>query len=101
MVKGLAGWSQASGLELFAGKGILTKVFSEAGLAMEASWDICNGLEFDLLDPEVFKRLLKLLATGRVRWVLLAPPCWSHSAVQNGRTGGPLRSKEFPEGVDR
>ena len=31
----------------------------------------------------------------------LAPPCWSHSAVQNGRKGGPLRSKEFPEGVDR
>lgn len=63
-------------------------------------WDIKYGAAFDVLDPARFQKLLDTIGSGEVGWIWLAPPCWSHSAAQNGRRGGPLRSTEFPEGID-
>ena len=62
--------------------------------------DVKMGPHCDLLDPAVLEKILVEIKSGSVSWVWIAPPCWSHSAAQNGRRGGPLRSKERPEGVD-
>ena len=44
--------------------------------------------------------LISMLRNGEVDWVWLAPPCTSDSAAQNGRRGGPLRTKTHLRGVD-
>ena len=54
----------------------------------------------NILNKEAYARLIKVSESGEIKWVWMPPPCWSHSAAQNGRVGGPLRSKEAPEGID-
>ena len=44
--------------------------------------------------------MLKMIKERRVSFVWLSPPCYGHSAAQNGRVGGPLRTRSQPEGVD-
>ena len=73
-----------------------------------AFWNV--GLE--ILDPVYVKlgmdltirsnvdKLVNMLKNGDVDWIWVAPPCTSHSPAQNGRKGGPLRTKDKPRGVD-
>ena len=89
------------GLELFAGVGVLTAVMKSEGVEMWVPYDIKYSVEFDLLNPSVFEGVIALIRSGIIAFVWLAPPCWSHSAAQNGRKGGALRSKEFPEGINK
>ena len=91
---------QWSGIELFAGAGIITKAMREAGFEMEDPVDIKNGPDYDLLDSKVFDDVVQFLVDGGSDFCWLAPPCYGHSAAQNGRKGGPLRTREKPEGID-
>ena len=67
---------------------------------MAQPWDIKLGVQFDILDEKAYKTLIGILKSGGIKWIWMAPPCWSHPAAQNGRIGGPLRSKEAPRGID-
>ena len=88
------------GLELFAGAGIITSVFREGGWDMAAPMDIKHGPEFDLLSSTVLGGIFNRLRQEAFDFVWISPPCYGHSAAQNGRVGGPLRDRANPEGID-
>ena len=87
-------WEDVCCSELFSGVGMLTKAFRDAGHRMAQPWDIKLSSHFDILNKETYAKFIDILESGDIKWVWMAPPCWSHSAAQNGRVGGPLRSKE-------
>lgn len=80
------------GFEVFAGSARITKAFIEAGWAMLDPVDILWG-------SDVFATwVTTVIASGRIGWLWLAPPCSSFSALRNLDPGGPLRPKGKPEG---
>ena len=91
---------QRKGIELFAGSGIITSIFREGGWEMAVPVDIKRGPHCDLLSKVVLNQILKQLREDNFDFVWLSPPCFGHSAAQNGRVGGPLRDKLHPEGLD-
>ena len=86
------------GLRCFSGSSVLTAAFLGVGLEMLDPVDVKLGM--DLSARANVDMLISMLRNGDVDWVWLAPPCTSHSAAQNGRRGGPLRTKTQPRGVD-
>ena len=95
---------------MFAGTGNLTRAVRRAGLLVEAPEDITSGdrkvlqEQYDVLSPSHFKHLVKLLKSGRVRWLHLAPPCSTMSSARRKDEYGyaaQLRSKHHPEGLPR
>ena len=62
--------------------------------------DLQGPLPANVLDSNVFAYLLSLCATGKVRTVLLGPPCRTISALRYQQDGGPgvLRDDDHPYG---
>lgn len=81
-----------AGIEIFAGTARLTRAFLDAGFEMFDPIEISMGR--DAFEPW----LEWLLASGRVAWVWLSPPCGTFSPLRNLDHGGPLRPKGCPEG---
>ena len=67
---------------------------------MAAPMDIKYGLECDLLSKAVLGGIFNRLRQETFDLVWISPPCYGHSAAQNGRVGGPLRDRAHPEGID-
>ena len=63
--------------------------------------DLQGPLPANVLDSNVFAYLLSLCATGKVRAVLLGPPCRTISALRYQQDGGPgvLRDDDHPMAV--
>ena len=60
-----------------------------------------HGLH-DLSRDDVWTEVLSLIRSGRVRGVLLGPPCCTFSAARNGPPGPrPLRSHQHPFGLPK
>ena len=62
--------------------------------------DIRYGPQCDLLSEVVLEGILERLRNEDFDFFWLSPPCYGHSASQNGRIGGPLRDRAHPEGID-
>ena len=97
-------------MELLAGTANLTREMRRLGLRTREPADISSAdrksfqLQFDILKPEHFRKLCKLLKTGQIRWVHMAPPCGTLSSARRKDKHGyaaPLRSKKHPEGQPR
>ena len=86
------------GIEIFSGSSVLAAAFRDAGLEILDPVDVKLGI--DLTVRSNVDKLVSMLKNGDVDWIWLAPPCTSHSAAQNGRKGGPLRTKDAPREVD-
>ena len=63
--------------------------------------DLSGYVPADLHDDAVFRFLLSLAASGRVKALLAGPPCRTVSALRFQDDGGPgvLRTEEYPYGV--
>ena len=63
--------------------------------------DICGAVKANLHDANVFKYLLMLAASGKLRAILGGPPCRTVSALRYQQDGGPreVRSEEWPYGL--
>ena len=97
---GQEGKAQGAFLEIFAGAGRLTWAVQREGFETLKPGDACDAtytrrLEFDLTNPEDFKRIAKLIKGGKIRWLHLAPPCSTFSVA---RRGG-LRTRQRPAGI--
>jgi hypothetical protein len=89
------------GREFFAGVGAITNAFRAEGFPMDKPFDVKMDSHDDMLNDAMFEALLKWLDGCPVRWIWLAPPCTSFSALQNGHREGRWRSREHPEGFGR
>ena len=63
--------------------------------------DLISNCKADLLDDKIYKYLLMLASTGKVREVLGGPPCRTVSALRFQDDGGPgiIRTESDPYGV--
>eukprot|EP00435_Cladocopium_sp_Y103_P017527 s2514_g4.t1 len=63
--------------------------------------DVLSNCKADVLDDRIYKYLLMLAASGRVREVLGGPPCRTVSALRFQNDGGPgiVRTENHPYGV--
>ena len=61
--------------------------------------ELDHGPAGNICDPKNLKALLHDIRLGRVRGVMLQPPCDSMSAIRNIDRRGPLRSRSHPWGA--
>ena len=88
-------------LELFAGSSRLSTAFRRRGWGC-LGVEVLNGPEFDLLDPQVVRRIEGWISSGCIAGVFFAPPCASWSIARHGPLGshwGPLRDERNPMGI--
>jgi hypothetical protein len=104
-------------LELFAGSGKLTRTFKRKAVKCTAVDNLRNKnaslvpcLKLDLTVAADQKHILQLLASGRIRFVWMAPPCGTASRARErplspklfgawGKAPIPLRTDDEPEGL--
>lgn len=95
-------------MELFAGAGGLTAAVARLGRATCAPVEVARGVgaaggeSMDLRDDAVYKRLVRQVRTGKVRWLHGGPPCKTFSRARrtdrHGRVEA-LRSDRYPGGM--
>ncbi|CAE7336322.1 unnamed protein product, partial [Symbiodinium sp. CCMP2456] len=83
-------------MDLFAGSGGVAKAVRKLGFTAK-EWDLLWGAKFDLVKPEVLKRVRSDIRSGYVLGAMLAPPCLSFSAARDRASA--IRTAEYPWGV--
>ena len=93
---------QACFMEIFAGKGVLTKEVQKYGIRCEPPNDLASG-GTDFRDPKQVENLKDLamerLKSTRYLVIHLAPPCASFSRARDRSYKTRLRSSIYPEGL--
>ena len=91
-------------LEIFSGTARLTSSVRALGIPCLPPIDItvCSEVPsaFDVLDCENWSFIMKLIASGAIKFIHFGAPCNSFSAARKEDGGPPpLRSEEHPEGL--
>ena len=93
-------------VELFAGAGGLTAAILRLGLPANRAMDVVAGSVdvgyADLLDDLTFRKLIKLMKQGRIRWLHGDPPCKTFTRARRSDAHGAarqLRSERYPQGL--
>ena len=76
-------------LEIFAGKGRISRTFEAAGLTVLPPWDLLHGQDL----RQASRRVLQLIREERPKLVWLAPPCTNFCELRRLR----LRDRVFLE----
>ena len=94
-------------LEVYSGRGRLSATWSKQGFRVLPPLELKSG--WDLVDPELFLSVLRLVRGGFVRFLWLGPPCttfslarcpklrslkkpWGHDLVERATVGGNLHA---------
>ena len=85
--------------DLFAGTGGVGRSSARRYRVPSRIYDINNGLEYDLTDRKVLRKLERDALKGRIIAAMLATPCTSWSVARN-RTNV-IRTRDEPWGVSR
>ena len=81
-------------LEMYAGCAAMSKSWVKKGLRVLPPLEVKDG--WDLRDPKVFWGVVKLVKSGRVRFLWWAPPCTTFSLAKTPK----IRDLEEPWGYD-
>lgn len=82
--------------DLFAGEGGVAHQCRRLGYKAK-EWELDRGLQFDLTNRKVLRKLIGDVKKGRVLAAMLAPPCTTFSIARD-RTKV-IRSREYPWGL--
>ena len=87
-------FTRAGAIDLFSGCRGVAKAMVDAGAPWILTFDIDRGVSQDLLDDKLREKIRRLLKSGLVKSVGMAPICASFSKAVTP----PVRSRKFPRG---
>eukprot|EP00435_Cladocopium_sp_Y103_P040010 s704_g10.t2 len=86
-------------LEIFSGSGKLSFALKERGLPTMPAVDFLNGPEFNLLRQSTQRCILRLLASGRIKYVHFGTPCRVFSRARHNLKDLKKARRHEAEGV--